>query len=854
MRGLLLAFVLKKGEYMIELKNVSKTFDINKKEKIKVVALDGIDLSFDEKGLIATVGKSGSGKTTLLNILGGIDKQSKGSIIYNGINMDSFKESDFDLYRNNDISLIFQEYNLLNDYTVIENIKIACRLQGKNKSDVGKKAEEALRLVRLDELADRKINSLSGGQQQRVAIARAIAKDSKIVLCDEPTGNLDSKTSSEIFELLKEIARERLVIVVTHDKDFADQYADRLIVLSDGKIIEDKLFAAATAVLEPKVLQLSKNYGGISIRDTLKMIGDNLKKSIIGNLFVMLLLIATIALTTIFSSLARYDQQDALVNTLKQNNQGLIQITKYIDYPREEYDAVNKVYYTKNGPVLFYEKEFIDDLEYLTRLTEGKADFYKSYFFNKNLQDFTNNYIYTDRTSFSYEARCFREAVSIPDFSKFNMRIKFGSIPKETNDILIYDYMANSLLYYGVCAGEIADVVGQTLVDTDTGLVLRIAGIVASDYELYSYLKNDNNKHDFEETYLTSLQIIFCTPDSIYSLVEEQEYSSVYKTYFIDQTGAIVADTNIKKLKYLGLNDIDFISTIDNYIEERGVVVDKQTVAQIMNVDITSIDENVATEFLGTYSATGIKDYFDFSFERNYLSGFAYKVIGVVDNDLNDNILYWYTPNADDLYMSNATFRQFYLSLGPDWDVNKQVLSKFIYQTHNNEFYAANPDYYFESYTDYTSYGLLIRDADYYLIKVKDFAQTIMIILICVTALGLFFYATLTIKKYSYKIGVLKALGAKNGDILSIFGVQVLLITLLAFLLSIPVSYGVMASINSTFIGDINPNLVFFAIKPLAIGLMFVFTLMAVLISICLPLIRLYMQTPMMVIRGNNKK
>ena len=225
---------------MISLKGIKKVYDINKKHGIKVKALEDVSLDFSSKGLVAVVGRSGSGKTTLLNILGGIDKPTSGEIIYNGQSFKDYKEADFDLYRNHDVSFIFQDYNLLNDYSVIENIKIACCLQGKSGEESAAKAEKALTAVGLEDLARRKISSLSGGQQQRVAIARAIAKDSAIVLCDEPTGNLDSATASEIFELLKQTAHERLVIVVTHDRESADKYADRLIVLRDGKIIEDK--------------------------------------------------------------------------------------------------------------------------------------------------------------------------------------------------------------------------------------------------------------------------------------------------------------------------------------------------------------------------------------------------------------------------------------------------------------------------------------------------------------------------------------------------------------------------------------------------------------------------------------
>ena len=412
-----------KRRNMITLNGITKIYNINDKKKIKVIALNDVNLRFEETGLVAVVGKSGSGKTTLLNMLGGLDRPTSGDILFNGISLNSQKESRLDLYRNNEVSFIFQEFNLLKDYTVIENIKLACRLQSNNKVEVNNKALDALKLVSLDELADRKIETLSGGQQQRIAIARAIAKDSKIVLCDEPTGNLDSKTSAEIFEILKEIAKDRLVIVVTHDSELANKYANRVIVLSDGKIIDDKSLSEPSLVRNNQEKKTNKKRSAISIKDIFKMIRDNLKKSILGNIIVLVMLIATIALTIVFSSLSGYNQQDALINTLKQNNQGILQITKYIDYPRQEYDTINNEYYVAHGPVLAYEQASVDDLDYLINLTDGKAVFYKSYFFNKNLQDFTEKFVFTDKTTFSYEARCFREIVEIPDFSKFNMKI-----------------------------------------------------------------------------------------------------------------------------------------------------------------------------------------------------------------------------------------------------------------------------------------------------------------------------------------------------------------------------------------------------------------------------------------------
>lgn len=835
---------------MLKLENVSKIYTTNRKSS-HVSALNNINVSFGKHGLVSIVGKSGSGKTTLLNILGGIDKPTNGTIVYNGNKFSDFRESDYNNYRNNEISFIFQDYNLLHDYTVIENIKIACRIQGKIKKNVNEIAYNCLKSVGLEDLADRKIESLSGGQQQRVAIARALAKESKIILCDEPTGNLDSNTSRGIFELLKEISKKSLVIIVTHDRELSSQYADRMITLSDGKIIEDEVNneIETQEIFETNRVLRKKRLGAISIKDTMLMIFNNFKKSIIGNLFILVLLIASISLTTVFMSLSNYNSQDAIINTLKQNEQGVVQITKYIDYPREEIDPVTNEKYIEHGPVIFYEGANIEDLDYLEKLTEGKAGFYPSYFFNKNLQDFTDKFIYTDQTAFKYEALSFREIISVDDFSTFNMRIKFGQCPKADDEVLIYDYMANSLLHYGVFEGDMQGLIGKSLKDRDTNLSMKIAGILQSDYEVYSYIAEDNNAHNFEQTYLTGLQSIFCKPYLIEEIVKEKDYDSIFKCYFGNDKDLI--DTDIKKIKNINIENLSFLATIDNFINERGAVVDKRTVARIMHIGVEEVTKEVGGKFLSEFQTAGIKNYYDFSFERNYLSSFAYRIIGISNDDLEQSVLNWYTPNSDDLYMANSEFRQFYLALGNDWKENKKILNKFTYLPKSDEFYEQNPNYHWEGYTDYISYGLLIRDADFYLLKVQEFSRNIMIVLICISAVGICFFASFTIKKYSYKIGVLKSMGARNFDIVLIFGMQIILISIIGYLISIPFSYLFMASINSSFIAGINPSLVFFALDPSSVGLMLIFSLLAVLIATIGPLFKLYKQSPSAIIRKN---
>jgi ABC-type lipoprotein export system ATPase subunit len=187
--------------------------------------------------MVFILGKSGSGKSTLLNIMGGLDSYDSGEFIIKGKSSKDFAGSDFDAYRNTFIGFIFQEYNVLDDFTVGANIALALELQGKKA--LPEKINDILSQVDLLNYAKRKPNELSGGQKQRVAIARALVKEPQIIMADEPTGALDSNTGKQIFDSLKKLSRDKLVLVVSHDRDFAERYADRIVELSDGKIISD---------------------------------------------------------------------------------------------------------------------------------------------------------------------------------------------------------------------------------------------------------------------------------------------------------------------------------------------------------------------------------------------------------------------------------------------------------------------------------------------------------------------------------------------------------------------------------------------------------------------------------------
>ena len=221
---------------MLKLKNIKKDY---KTGDFVQHALKGVDLTFRENEFVAVLGPSGSGKTTLLNIIGGLDRYDSGDLIIDGKSTKKFKDKDWDAYRNHAIGFVFQSYNLIGHISVLENVEMGMTLSGVSSAERRKKALSLLEKVGLKEHAHKKPNQLSGGQMQRVAIARALANDPKIILADEPTGALDSKTSTQIMDLIKEISKDKLVIMVTHNAELAESYATRIVKMKDGELLSD---------------------------------------------------------------------------------------------------------------------------------------------------------------------------------------------------------------------------------------------------------------------------------------------------------------------------------------------------------------------------------------------------------------------------------------------------------------------------------------------------------------------------------------------------------------------------------------------------------------------------------------
>ena len=422
---------------MLELKNVSKSY-----KNIKV--LNNVNIKFREKEFVSILGPSGSGKTTLLNIIGGLDKYDDGNLIIDGVLTRNFKENDWDNYRSKRIGFIFQNYNLINHLTVFENVELALLVNGKkNKS----KIIDILKKVGLEDEMNKLPNELSGGQMQRVAIARSIINENDIILADEPTGALDSKTSVEIMEILKEISRNKLVIMVTHNVELANIYSDRIIEINDGKIIKDtKEYneCSKESVKESKKMSMSfltSLY--LSFRNLLTKKGRTFLVSFAGSIGIFGISLI-LSLSNGLNNYIKNTENEYLSNypiTIYKNNEILSfdlnlkeikgspdKITAYNDI------ASNYINDSKKYNNLYDFKKYVDS-GLLNKYTK-----FITYDYNLELQLY-NNY---EKVTSIYKALS-------DDEIKENYDLVYGSTPKNKNEIVLIvdknNVINDSILY-----------------------------------------------------------------------------------------------------------------------------------------------------------------------------------------------------------------------------------------------------------------------------------------------------------------------------------------------------------------------------------------------------------------------
>ena len=598
---------------MIELKNVSKTY--KSKKSTNTAALKDISIKFPEKGLVFILGKSGSGKSTLLNIIGGLDKYDSGEVIINGKSTKEFKEKDFDAFRNTYMGFIFQEYNLLENYSIEENIKLPLELQNIKSTD--EEVKNALKQVELGDISKRKTNELSGGQKQRVAIARALIKNPEIILADEPTGNLDSTTGEQIWNILKNLSKDKLVIVVSHDNESAQKYADRIISIQDGIIISDNGEQEAVNTQEFKLLNAKLPFF-YSFKMGVGSLGHKKVKLVITSVLIIFSLICFGIMLSAYVA----DVNSKTIELFSENGETNVFLTRFkqkISYAEKLKDEsslqYNEELEEKYSPIDI-DEDFENEVKEKTGTTWSRI-------YDIDSSSGSTKMIYSDTTQntdnmpmYYYIGNRFSSNFLFVETDNLNLeRNIIGKMPEKDDEIMISSFVADNIIYSGCYSKDSNDEQAEVkkfkpqnynelvnsgkYINISDMAYMKIVGIVDFSDVLSQYASMKTTK----VSELSSNGDIASVLSKFSSEVYNSQYYFYVNSSFINKIKKEenTASSVKTKIKY---NDKDYTSQIVAYINKEITVCDDN---QIKNITEIKADEIVIDE--GTLNLITDNDY-----------------------------------------------------------------------------------------------------------------------------------------------------------------------------------------------------------------------------------------------------
>ena len=849
---------------MLQIRDIRKIYSSG---KVKVEALKGISIDFPEKGLVFIVGKSGSGKSTLLNIIGGLDKMSSGEIVIDGKSTTQFSKSDFDAFRNYYIGFIFQDFNLIDEINVYDNISLALKIQAKGHDT--NTIEDALKMVGLEGLGYRKPNELSGGQRQRVSIARALVKDPNIILADEPTGALDSKTGEALILTLKNLSKDKLVIVVTHDEDLAFNYGDEIIEIKDGKIFNhivsnDELILNNNEDILPNLVKYNFN----SEIKSEEEITSKLKKDVTNYVCINTSKeTVSLAYSDAFPYLyerkdevARFKEKDSPIKELiktkdkKIKNRAKIKIKECIKMAFQSFRrkkrrfsslivlsilslylfSIGWLFSTINIPNIVANKstEINLPISYICQ-KENKSWYNSKIAFDEETrleleENYNQDFAYSMNFSLKYgnpsltsnsifAMNYFRGLIEIDDVTNLGFEVK-GKSTSSFDEIIITDYAAGELIRTGFVGYDNDELKILYLDNTDDILNKKIAienvygkynyytivGIIDTDYEEYQHLISkdltmaylDEESDNFEilkenvyskifvcENFLTNnINLNVANNDGdiqIYYTYKYYEYeyeTSLYYYYSSDSS-----KSSLKTMDNLPLSSVALWGEIPETLKDNEVIIHYDQISYM-------IDSNSnINEFMKNFNDT------EMTFMKYDNNGMIarditkdLKVVAVIE----DNDKY----GSDNLYVSNSFFSSFienitkvqFVDLVFELPDNNDSIQRLLSRLVNDGYEVGeivNVDYSLKELIDEIGPALI-----YVAIFFGFFAFLIV-----------FNFISSSIKSRKKEIGVLRSMGARNNDVLRIFGSEIIIMSIIIFIVSLFFTNSTVNSINDTF-------------------------------------------------------
>ena len=789
---------------MIRFNNVSKEYKSKKGQITK--ALTDININLGDKGLVFIIGKSGSGKSTLLNILGGLDSKTSGKIYIDNKDIDSFREKDYDSYRNTYIGFIFQDFNLLEEYNVFDNVMLSAKLLRKKVDK-----DEILNLLDrlgLKGLEYRNINELSGGQKQRVGIARALIKNPKVILADEPTGNLDSHSSLETFKLLKEISKEKLVVVVSHDLENANTFADKILELQDGKAIRNDL---TTEELDDNTFSLTKSK--LPFKECLHFAFTSLKSNKVKLFFTVILTMISLVFMGISVNSFLYDKGTFMAGVMRDNNEYIFDIYKNETSPglggywasplnnENEKEIKENIKSTLNPIYTLYDNSKNISLQY-GKLIEPNVD-----------------------KDFPVEPPIYFRIIETKDYNIIPNLV--GKAPSKSNEIVIYKYVAEYIVKYG---------------------------IKASDNTIYYPNSLDDLINSKKEILLGSNNVIITGYVDLDGKDEINNNSYIYTNGFVDN--AILnydKETILTNYTHLSTNGYENVKTNNNiklYNNEEVLYKNKDS---LDNNDII-ISFNFLKEINEDYSK-GLDAYLlnnsdrDYNtilreFTTNYLESTNYldKInlsLSITVNDKNNvvdvNVI---GVSYDDYNYINSNYFNSLMT-----NENNKVING--YRIYENDFNTLTNiiNAYKTEVEDYGTYYYLElpHNVDLNTINVvytflAKYINIITLIFALFTILLFSNFIYISINYSKKQIGILRALGTRKNDIIKIFLYESIIVGIISYIISIILWFIAINLLNNSLFGDKTYILNGIVTNPLVPIIMFIYT---IIISIIITLISL---------------
>ncbi len=725
---------------MLELKNIKKSY---KTGEFVQHALKGVSLTFDRNEFVCILGASGSGKTTLLNIIGGLDRYDSGDLIINNMSTKKFNDTLWDAYRNNCVGFIFQSYNLIGHLSVLENVEMSLTLSG--VKDKKEKALGALEKVGLKDHAYKKPNQLSGGQMQRVAIARAIVNDPEVILADEPTGALDTKTSKQIMELIKEISKEKLVIMVTHNPDLAKKYATRIIEVKDGEVISDS-----------SPLDKAKNKNNIEIKKTkmsfltaLKLSFNNIRTKK-GRTFLTAFAssIGIIGISIILSLSNGFDKQVDIYqkntlsnfpimiskNTMTMDEKQMEEMMGSMMPGKGDYPTEKKIYpFDINSYNLVHTNKITSEyIEYIENIND----------------ELISGISFTRATNLNLLVKNDSVVKSVST-SELNM----GVIPKEIDK---EDFMEDAFdLLEGSYPKDVTDLVlvvdSKNRVDTK---ILKNLGIEVKDEIDFSSIIGKEIKLVFNNEYYARYMNMF---------IPNTDYNSVYNNEK-NLTLKIVGVVRGKEDNYLGE-----IATSMNTL---GNMTDTSSMMSSNNIGSILYKNDLVEKVISVNSESEIVKEQEKS-STNVMSG------EVLDDQSKNNMLL-YLGSKDEPFMINIYPKDFnskdeIISYLDKYNQSKSDEDKIVYN---------------DLASTFISFGSKIMDA----ITIVLIAFSAVSLVVSSIMIGIITY--ISVLERTKEIGVLRSLGARKKDVSRVFNAETLIVGILSGLIGVLIARGLIIPVN----------------------------------------------------------